>query len=156
MAPFIVLIATFAFLFGLNRFALRGRLSLSQTGRFAMAAMLIITGIAHFTNTDPMVEMMPDAMPIKRELVYFTGICELAAAVGLIWNRTSRLASIMLIVFFIAILPANIVGSLKQVNLGGMEYGTMYLLFRIPLQIMFIWWVWYFGLRRNVQQAEEA
>jgi len=45
----------------------------------------------------------------------------------------------MLIVFFIAILPANIAGSLKQVDYGGMESGAVNLLLRIPLQILFIW-----------------
>lgn len=146
MAPLIILIATFAILFAIKKFLLGDRMTISQVGRFAMAAMLIATGIAHFTNTEPMIEMMPDAIPLKRELVYFTGICELAAVVGLIWNKTSRLASILLIVFFVLILPANIAGSLKQVNFGGMESGVIYLLFRIPLQIMFIWWVWYFGV----------
>jgi uncharacterized membrane protein len=54
---------------------------------------------------------------------------------------------VLLIVFFIAVLPANVVGSIKQVQMGGMEYGTAYLWFRIPLQIFFIWWTWYFALR---------
>ena len=156
MTPLIVLIATFLVLFVANKFLLGGRFSISHIGRFSMAAMLLVTGVAHFTTTDPMVEMMPDIMPLKRELVYFTGVCELAAVVGLVWNRTARLAAILLIVFFIAILPANIAGSLKQVNLGGMEYGAAYLLFRVPLQISFIWWVWYFGLRRNVRSVEET
>lgn len=157
MAPLIVLIVTFAILFAINKLVLGNRLSMSQIGRFALAAMLLVTGTAHFTNTESMIEMMPDALPFKRELVYFTGICELAAVVGLIWSKTSRLASILLIIFFIAILPANIAGSLKQVNFGGMESGAIYLLFRVPLQILFIWWVWYFGLRLNssAKQLEE-
>ena len=149
MAPLIVLLATFAISFAVNRFLLGERFSTSLIGRVAIAVMLLITGTAHFTNTDVMVEMMPDAMPLKREMIYFTGVCELGAAFGLVWARTARLASILLIAFFILVLPANIAGSLKQVNLGGMEYGAIYLLFRIPLQILFIWWVWYFGLRLN-------
>lgn len=149
MTPLIILIASFAILFAINKFLLASRLTISQVGRFAMASMLLATGIAHFTSTEPMIEMMPDAIPLKRELVYFTGICELAAVGGLIWNRTSRLASILLIVFFFAILPANIAGSLKHVNFGGMEYGAAYLIFRIPLQILFIWWVWFFGVRER-------
>lgn len=156
MAPLIVLLATFAILFAINKIALKSRLSLSQCGRSAMAAMLMVTGIAHFTSTGPMVEMMPDSIPFKRELVYFTGICELAAVIGLIWNKTARLASVMLIIFFIAILPANIAGSLKQVNFGGMENGAVYLWFRIPLQIFFIWWVWYFGVRHTATSVETA
>ena len=153
MAPLIVLITTFIVLFAINRFALRDRFSTALVGRAAMAAMLLLTGIAHFTSTDVMVEMMPDAIPLKREMVYFTGVCELAAAAGLIWSKTSRLAAILLIIFFIAVLPANVAGSLKQVNLGGMEYGAIYLLLRIPLQVFFIWWVYYFGVRQTAKSV---
>ena len=148
MAPLIFLLAIFAVLFLLNRFLLARRLSLSFIGRAAMAGMLIVTGISHFTNTTQMIEMVPDFLPAKREIVYATGVIELLAVIGLLWNKTARLASILLIIFFIAVLPANIAGSLKSIQYGGMEYGSMYLLFRIPLQIFFIWWVWYFGIRR--------
>ena len=149
MAPLIILLVTFAVLYLLDRFALRGRIGLSLAGRIAMAAMLVATGISHFTNTEEMIAMTPDFVPAKRELVYFTGVCELAAVVGLIWNKTATLASILLIVFFVLVLPANIAGSLKSVNFGGMEYGPLYLLFRVPLQLFFIWWVWWFGIRLN-------
>jgi len=149
MAPLIILLVTFGLIFLLDRFVLNGRIGLSLSGRIAMAAMLVATGVSHFTNTEPMVAMMPDFVPAKRELVYFTGVCELAAVVGLVWNKTARLASVLLIVFFVLVLPANIAGSLKSVNFGGMEYGTWYLLFRVPLQVFFIWWVWYFGIKKN-------
>ena len=148
MAPLIILLVTFGLLFLLDRFVLNGRIGLSLAGRIAMAAMLVATGISHFTNTDQMVAMMPDFMPAKRELVYFTGVCELAAVVGLVWNKTARLASVLLIVFFVLVLPANIAGSLKSVNFGGMQYGPLYLLFRVPMQLFFIWWVWWFGVKK--------
>ena len=149
MAPLIILLVTFAALYLLDRFALNGRLGLSFIGRASMAVMLIATGVSHFTNTNEMAAMMPDFIPAKRELVYFTGICELLAVPGLLWDKTARITSIMLLIFFVLILPANIAGSLKQVQFGGMEYGPWYLLFRIPLQMLFIWWVWYFGIRRR-------
>ena len=157
MAPLILLVATFAILFAINKYALGSRFSVSLIGRIAMAAMLLLAGVLHFTSTgiEIMVNMMPDAIPYKLELVYFTGVCELAAVVGLLWNKISRLTSIMLIIFFLAILPANIAGSIKQINFGGMEYGVIYLLFRIPLQIFFIWWVWYFGVRRTATSVDQ-
>jgi uncharacterized membrane protein len=147
MAPLIFLLGTFAVLFLINRFLTGQGLSTSFIGRASMALMLIVTGVSHFTNTQQMIDMMPDFMPAKREMVYFTGVCELLAVAGLLWSRTARLASILLIVFFVLVLPANIAGSLKSVQYGGMEYGPLYLLFRVPLQIFFIWWVWYFGLK---------
>ena len=153
MAPLIFLLGTFAVIYLLNRFLLRRRRSLSLMGRASMAVMLNVTGISHFTNTNDMVAMMPDFMPAKRELVYFTGVIELLAVVGLLWSKTARLASILLIIFFVLVLPANIAGSLKSVQFGGMEYGPWYLLFRILLQIFLIWWTWYFGLRTSGSAA---
>lgn len=151
MAPLIFLLVTFGILFAVNKFLLKARLSLSFIGRAALALMLIVTGISHFTSTDLMIEMMPEFMPAKREIVYFTGICELLAVVGLLWDKTAKLTAVMLIIFFLAVLPANIAGSIKQVQFGGMENGAIYLLFRIPLQILFIFWAYYFGIRINKQ-----
>ena len=149
MAPLIILLGTFVILFLLDRAFLGRRFGVSLMGRISLSAMLFATGISHFWSTDLLVEIMPEAVPFKREIVYFTGICELLAIPGLLWTKTARLTSIVLVIFFLAILPANIVGSLKQVQLGGMEYGAMYLLFRVPLQMFFILWVWFFGVRRS-------
>jgi uncharacterized membrane protein len=156
MAPLIFLLGTFAVLYLIDRFLLGRRLGSSLIGRISMAVMLLVAGIVHFTNTEQMIEMMPDFMPAKREMIYFTGVCELLAVVGLVWDKTSRLASILLIIFFVLVLPANIAGSFKSVQLGGMEYGPWYLLFRIPLQIFFIWWVWYFGIRTGAPASPPA
>jgi uncharacterized membrane protein len=147
MAPLIVLLSVFVLLYLVNRLLLGRRWDVSFIGRAAMAAMLVLTGVSHFTNPDPMVAMMPDLIPAKLELVYFTGICELAAVIGLMWDKTSKIASVLLIVFFLMIVPANIAGSLRSIDFGGMGYGPLYLLFRVPLQVFFIWWVWHFGIR---------
>lgn len=149
MTPLIFLLTGFALVYAINKFLLNNRLSLSFVGRAALALMLTVTGISHFTSTDLMVEMMPDFLPMKKETIYLTGVLELLAAGGLLINKISRLTAVLLIIFFLAILPANIVGSLKQVNLGGMENGAIYLLFRIPLQIFFVAWTYYSGVRAN-------
>lgn len=155
MVPLIILLVTFAVLFAVDRFVLKGKLGVSLAGRAAMSLMLLVTGIAHFTSTEAMVAMMPDVMPYKRELVWFTGVCELAAVAGLLWKKTSSLTSVMLIIFFVAILPANIAGSLNAEGLGGSAYGPWYLLFRIPLQAFFIAWVSWFGIRSNKQDEQD-
>ena len=116
-------------------------------GRTALAIMLLFTGSSHFYKSEEMVQMMPEFLPFKIQLVYFTGVLELLGAVGLLIKQTAKWTSIALILFFLCILPANIIGSLKKVELGGMENGPGYLYFRIPLQILFIWWTYYFGIR---------
>lgn len=42
-----------------------------------------------------------------------------------------------------------IIGSLKRILSGGMAKGANYLYFRIPLQIFFIVWTYYFGIAVN-------
>ncbi|MEZ5347084.1 MAG: DoxX family protein [Pyrinomonadaceae bacterium] len=149
MAPLIILLGSFLVCFAINRYLLKDKYSLSFIGRLSLSLMLLATGITHFTSTDLMVQMMPDLIPAKRELVYFTGVCELFAVIGLLWRRSAKLTAVMLIIFFVMILPANIAGSVKEVELGGMENGARYLFFRIPLQILFIWWAYYFGISKN-------
>ena len=148
MVPLVVLIASFVGFWIVNKYLLKEKYSASFIGRVALALMLLMTGSAHFFKTDVMIQSMPDMIPYKRELVYITGVIELLAAIGLLFERTARLTSILLIIFFICILPANVAGSLKHVELGGMENGPMYLWFRVPLQVLFIWWTYFFGVKK--------
>lgn len=148
MAPLIVLLFSFGFLWVINRFFLKGRLTVSFIGRASLALMLLMTGMAHFFKTDPMVQSMPEFLPYKTGLVYATGVLELLGAIGLLLPATARISAMALILFFIVVLPANIIGSIKHVELGGMENGPVYLFFRIPLQVLFIVWAWYFGIRK--------
>jgi uncharacterized membrane protein len=121
-------------------------LTMSFMGRIALAVMLIFTGSSHFYKTEEMVQMMPGFLLYKIQVVYLTGILEISFAIGLILDRYAKWTSIALILFFLAILPANVIGTLKRVELGGMENGPGYLYFRIPLQVLFMIWVFYFGI----------
>jgi uncharacterized membrane protein len=150
MGPFLILIIGFVLIIVINTFLLNKRFSLSFIGRLAMAIMLVFTGIAHFTNTAVMEEMIPRVLPYKTTLVYLSGLFEILAAIGLVIRKISKKTSLALILFFLAVLPANIVGSINRVALGGMERGADYLYFRIPLQLFFIARVYYFVIRRLV------
>ena len=154
MAPLIILLSSFSLLWLVNNFLLGKRLSISFIGRLSLAIMLLFTGAAHFFKTAVMVESMPDFLSYKVELVYLTGVLELLGAIGLLLPATARISAVALILFFIAILPANIIGSMKHVAFGGMENGPVYLFFRIPLQAFFIGWAYYFGIRKFNRQGK--
>jgi len=111
-----------------------------------MAAMMAFTAVAHFVFWRGMVLMLPQFLPYKKEIVYFTGIVEVLAALGLLLPTTSLFTGVGLIIFFVAILPANFIDAMKRVNLEKADYtgnGLAYLWFRIPLQIFFIAWVYW-------------
>src|SRR5690606_1992291 len=119
-------------------------------GRIAMSAMLLFTAVGHFAFTEGMAMMIPSFVPFKEEMVYFTGLIEIAAAVGLLVPRLSRLTAWLLIAFFILVLPANIYAALQHVDYQNATFdgqGPTYLWFRIPLQLFFIIWVYFAAIR---------
>lgn len=148
MKPFVVLLVAYL----LSLLATRifgGDYDFILSGNIAMSVMLVFTAIGHFIYTKGMMLMMPRFIPYKKELVYFTGIIEIAAAIGLLITGLRQLTAILLIIFFILVLTANINAAIKKVNYQKATLdgpGTTYLWFRIPLQILFIAWVIYFGL----------
>ena len=106
------------------------------SARDALSLMLVFTGVSHFTfMKEDFVRMMPPSIPWPRALVYFTGICEIAGAVGLLLPAFRRVAY-ALIAFFLAVLPANIHAARAGVTLRGKPATSLWL--RTPMQILFI------------------
>ena len=148
MKPLIVLLVSFAISF-LAVYFIYGQFEAGLPGRIAMSVMLAFTTLGHFLYTKGMSMMIPDFIPFKKELVYATGFFEIAAAICLHIPQIRISTSWALIIFFIVMLPANINAAIKNVDYqkGTLEgVGTNYLWFRIPLQIVFILWVYYFGI----------
>ncbi|UGU15535.1 hypothetical protein LS482_17870 [Sinomicrobium kalidii] len=149
MKPLIVLITIFTLILAVTRIVY-GQWDIYRSGRVAMAVMLIFTAIGHFKFTEGMILMLPDFVPAKREMVLATGIIELIAAVGLFIPSLRILTAWLLILFFVLIFPANIHAALHNVNLEKASYdgdGINYLWFRVPLQLLFIAWVYFFVIR---------
>jgi uncharacterized membrane protein len=96
----------------------------------------------------PFANMLPDFIPFKIALVYISGVYELIAGLVLIFNlKFKRLVATSLLLYLFCTLPINIHSSLQGIGIGS-EYGPMYLWFRIPLQIFWFWWIWYFVIRK--------
>ena len=148
MRPLFVLLGTFIISLILLRLV-AGDFDYALSGRIAMSVMLLFTTIGHFVFPKGMTMMMPDFIPFKTLLVYATGIIETLAAIGLLVNSLQQLTSILFIIFFILILPANINAAIKHVDYEKATHegsGIKYLWFRVPLQVLFIAWTFFFGL----------
>lgn len=118
-------------------------------GNMAMAVMLLFTAIGHFAFKKGMAMMLPNFIPLKVQVVLLTGLIEIAAAVGLLIPSLRETTAILLITFFVLILPANIYAALKGVDYQkGTHDGptASYLWVRVPLQLFFIGWVIFFSL----------
>ncbi|HEY4324785.1 MAG TPA: hypothetical protein VGN20_12390 [Mucilaginibacter sp.] len=148
MKPLLVLIGSFA-LSCLVFFEFTHNFDLFLSGRIAMAIMLVFTSVAHFVFYRGMILMLPKFVPFKKRVVYLTGIIEIAIAIGLIISKTYYMTAFLLIIFFILLLPANIIAAKQKINIERASYGghgLSYLWFRIPLQLFFIGWVLYFAI----------
>lgn len=149
MKPLAVLITTFS-LSLLAIWFVGGHWNYIWAGNIAMTVMLLFTAIGHFKFKQGMIMMMPDFISFKKKIVIFTGFIEIGAAISLLIPALRYSVSILLIIFFVLILPANINAALKNVDYQNATYngnGLSYLWLRIPLQLFFIGWVWYFGLK---------
>lgn len=125
---------------------IHGETSYPFAARIGMTAMLFFTALGHFMFTKGMVKMIPDVIPYKKGMVYLTAIFEMAAGVGLHIPQLRTLAACLLILFFVLILPANIKAAQEKLDYQSGNYdgkGMEYLWFRIPLQILFILWVYF-------------
>ncbi len=149
MKPLIILLTGFGVSLVTLKFV-NGVWQPSLAGCIGMSIMLTFTAIGHFTFPKGMEMMLPPFMPFKKALIYITGFIEIAAAIGLLLPALRQLTGWLLILFFIVILPANISAALRNVNYQKATYngsGHTYLWFRVPLQLFFIAWVYWFAIR---------
>jgi uncharacterized membrane protein len=148
MVPLVVLVIV-AFLARLvGQLGVRPMKDWVAATRVGLAAMFCFTAIAHFNvMRADLVRMVPPWVPAPEFMVTFTGICEILGAVGLLVPSTRRIAAVALILFLIAVLPANIHAALIGGTIGGEPVTP--LLPRIALQVLFIGLVWWSGSARS-------
>jgi uncharacterized membrane protein len=110
-----------------------------------MAALYIFAGYKHFDRPDFYLPMMPTWMPYPLELVYLSGLAEIAGGVGVLIPQTRKLASWGIIAMLFAILPANFHIAIYNVPVFGATQGPGIIgWIRIPLQFLLIMWArWY-------------
>lgn len=82
--------------------------------RWLLAAAFAGMGILHFVPSvvRTMAAMIPPALrrpglPSPRALVFFTGVCEIAGGIGLLVPAVRLAAGFGLVVFLVAVFPAN-------------------------------------------------
>ena len=148
MLPLIVLLGTFGITLLITRFT--GHTDYRLAGRVGMAAMLLLTAMGHVMYTKGMTMMIPPFLPLRKEAVYLTGMLEAVAAVCLLIPGWQSVTGWLLIVFFVLMLPANVYAAVHHINYQTAAYdgpGLRYLWFRVPEQLFFIGWVYFFAVR---------
>ncbi len=74
----------------------------------ALAGLLAVSGVLHFVVTQRYEAIVPQRLPARRQLVYASGLAELACAAGLVYAPTRHSAGLASLVLLLAVYPANL------------------------------------------------
>jgi len=120
----------------------RGASSSAHMLKRVVGPLFVIAGALHFAIPKSYEAMMPSYLPAHRELVYASGVAEIAGGVGLMHPRTRHWAGWWLIATLLAVFPANINMALNPDRYAQtVPGGEAALIARLPLQAALIAWV---------------
>jgi uncharacterized membrane protein len=142
-----ILFGSFLLLSAATSMGLLKGLSTNRRGQISLAVLFLFTGLGHFVQTEPMVQMLPPWVPARTTLVWASGVVEWLLAGGLLAGRYPRVAGIAVILFLVAVFPGNVYAAVNRVDYGGHGGGPAYLLVRAPFQLLLIAWAYWFAVR---------
>ena len=119
--------------------------------RIALGAFFIAAGALHFVKPDPYESIMPEALPAHRELVYLSGVAEMAGGAGVLADPTRRLAGWWLIATMLAVFPANINMAIEAERFKDIPEPLLWA--RLPLQAAIVYWIWRVAVREPTSGA---
>jgi uncharacterized membrane protein len=107
--------------------------------RAFLAVLYSVAGILHILSPAPFLSITPAWVPWPAEVIFITGICEIAGAIGLFVPRLQKAASISLAVYAVAVFPANIKHAILDLGLDHPVLGLWYHIPRLALQPLLVW-----------------
>lgn len=108
--------------------------------KYILAIFMITAGIMHFLNPAFFIKAMPPYLPLHKELVLVSGVCEILLGILLLVPKTSRLAAWGIVALLIAVFPANLYVFQHQDILPA---PPIVHLLRLPMQGVFILWAYW-------------
>ena len=113
--------------------------------RLPLALFFLGAGVLHFVKPGAYEPTVPDALPAHRDIVYVSGVAELAGGLAILHDRSARWAGWWLIALLIAVFPANVNMAVNADRFRPIPRPL--LLARLPLQGALIAWVWRVAVR---------
>lgn len=110
--------------------------------RAGMTAGFLFTGTDHLLNPGRYRPMLPSYVPFPRHVVWLSGICEIAGAVGLMTQRWRRAAGLLLALYLVSETPANVKLAVDGVSAQRMPTSPWFYRGRLLLIPLAIWWAW--------------
>ena len=116
----------------------------------ALSVLFFVAGILHFTHGTQLASITP--LPYALPVVWLTGVMEFVFVVFLLQPRFRRSTGILLSLFCLAVLPANINMALNDLPMFGSQLEPFWAWFRVAMQFPLILWIlWATGFWRTAQ-----
>ena len=96
--------------------------------------------------------MLPPFVPLRAEIILYTGWLEILGAIGVWIPGLTGVVGTFLVVMLIGLLPANIYSAFARVPFGGHDLGPIYLVARVPFQLLVMGWVYHATGQRWLDQ----
>ncbi len=107
--------------------------------RWIMAAFYTAAEIAHLIAPDSLLAITPSWVPFAPQVIFATGLFEIAASVALLTRPWRRLAGMALATYAICVFPANIKHALDGIALPHFPTSWLYHAPRLALQPVIVW-----------------
>ncbi len=145
-----VLLATFAMFCGLG-FLLSPDNYLVLAGRLAMSVMLVFSAVSSYVYQEGILLTYPIFFSDvwKQKLILANADFKIALAAGFVLKDLAQISAIFIIAYFILSFSTDIKACKKNISIKRANYtghGSWLILIKIPSQLIFIFWTYYFGL----------
>ncbi len=97
-----------------------------------------MVGVEHFREPQKFVEIVPPYLPFPLFLVYLTGAMEIGGGSGIIYPGTREITGRFMVLFLLAVYPANIYMWTNDVPFNGARLTTKGHLMRMFVQFLLI------------------
>jgi uncharacterized membrane protein len=98
----------------------------------------ILVGIEHFRSPQKFVDIVPNYLPFALFLVYLTGVMEIVGGLGIIYPDTREITGRLMVLFLLAVYPANFYMWANDVPFNGTRLTTNGHLVRLSVQMLLI------------------
>jgi uncharacterized membrane protein len=113
--------------------------------RRLFGVFFVFAGIMHFVIPRAYARSMPPYIPAHMELVYASGVAEIAGGLATLHPATRRFGSAFSIATLLAVFPANVHMALNADDFPDVPGGEAALWARLPVQALFVAWAYSAG-----------
>jgi uncharacterized membrane protein len=111
--------------------------------RWILAVVFVAAGIGHLFAPEPFLAITPSWVPFAPQVIFITGLCELAGAVALVTKPLRWWAGVAFAAYALCVWPANFKHAIDGIALPHVTNSWLYHGPRLALQPVIIWWALY-------------